>query len=185
MNVVGFVGSPREGGNTEILVNEVLSGAAEKGAETKVFNLNVLEIKGCQACRHCKSHEGCIIKDDMQTLYDEIIRADAIVLGSPIYMWQMTAQTKLFIDRLYALLDSNLSPRYDDKNMVLVFAQGAEDPNMFKSYIEHTANLFNHGKLQVRDIVVAAGVGAKGDVKQRENVMTQAKNIGQELVKST
>ena len=121
----------------------------------------------------------------MQTLYNEINQADAIVLGSPIYMWQMTAQTKLFIDRLYALLGPDLLPKHGGKDMVLVFAQGAEDPNMFKSYIEHTANMFKSGKLQVRDIVVASGVGAKGDVKQQENMMTKAKNIGQELVKST
>lgn len=183
MKVVGFVGSPREGGNTDILVNEVLSGAAEKGADTKVFHLNTLNIKGCQACYHCKSHEGCAIQDDMQSLYDEIIQADAIVLGTPIYMWQMTGQTKIFLDRFYALINSDLAPKHDGKKeMVFVVAQGAGEANAFKSYIEHTVNMFNYGKLHVSDIVIAAGMGAKGDVKQHHDVITQAKTAGKELV---
>ena len=65
-----------------------------------------------------------------------------------------------------------------------MFAQSAPDADTFKPYIEHTADMFSL-RMQVRDIVVAAGVDTKGDVKQQENVMARAKNAGQELVKST
>ena len=104
MKILGFVGSPREGGNTEILVKEVLKGADESGAETEIVYLNKLDIKPCQACMHCKSNNGeCATDDDMQTIYNQLKESDAVVLGSPIYMWQMSAQTKLFTDRLYAV----------------------------------------------------------------------------------
>ncbi|BDZ70449.1 flavodoxin family protein [Methanobacterium petrolearium] len=101
MKVVGFTGSPRKNSNTEILVKEALKGAGAAGADTAIFNLNQMSIKPCQACMHCKSHEGeCDIRDDMQIIYNEIQDADAFILGSPVYMWQMTAQAKLFTDRL-------------------------------------------------------------------------------------
>ena len=66
MKVVGFVGSPREGGNTEIMVKEILKRSSENGAETKIFNLNELNIKPCQAGMQCKTNDGvCATDDDM------------------------------------------------------------------------------------------------------------------------
>ena len=86
MKVVGFVGSPRIKGNTTSIVNEVLRGASEAGAETKIFNLNELGIRGCQACYKCQTPEGkCVQTDGMAPLYDEIFSADAVVIGTPVF----------------------------------------------------------------------------------------------------
>ena len=188
MYVAGFVGSPRKDGNTEILVNEILSGAAEKGAETKLFRLSTLNIKPCQACRYCKSHEECIIHDDMQMLYQEIRRADALVIGSPIYIGQMTAQTKLFVDRFYAFIRPDFSYRLDRKKMILAFTQGQKDTDVFRPYIDLTAKMFEH-RFDVNNVIIvggtgaitAGGTGARDDIKAQQGVMNNARTIGRTL----
>lgn len=95
MEILGFVASPRKGSNTKVLVEEVLKGASDAGAETKIFNLSKMDISPCKACQYCKSSEGkCATDDDMQSIYNEIKQASAFILGSPVYMWQMSAQGK-------------------------------------------------------------------------------------------
>jgi len=106
MKVVGILGSPRKGGNTATLVDRVLAGAGAAGAETRLWVLNDLNIKGCQACLYCKTHDHrCQLQDDMTPVYDDLRAAGAVVIGSPIYMGDVTAQTMLFINRLYAFLN--------------------------------------------------------------------------------
>jgi multimeric flavodoxin WrbA len=80
MNIIGFSGSPRKSGSTAIAVNTVLEGASERGANTRFFSASELEIKLCQACQGCVKGGGCVIKDDMQTVYDALKTADVLVL---------------------------------------------------------------------------------------------------------
>jgi len=111
MRIIGFIASPQKEGNTAWIVNKILEGAKEQGAETQSWSFSDLDIKPCQGCLSCHQGDrdrGCIINDDMQKLYDAIEHADALVLGSPIYMGQMSAQAKIFTDRLFALI----SPRF-------------------------------------------------------------------------
>jgi multimeric flavodoxin WrbA len=141
MKIVGFIGSPRTKGNTATIVNEVLRGALKASAETKVFNLNELGIHGCQACYKCQTPEGrCVQKDAMVPLYDEIYSADAVVIGTPIYMFQVTGQTKIFIDRLFAFLyqkdgkPGNFRNKLKGKKTLTVFSHGQPDSSPFASY---------------------------------------------------
>ncbi len=107
MKVIGFIASPRKEGNTAWIVNKILEGAKEKGAETQSWYFNDLDIKPCQSCYGCKQGDlRCVINDDMQKLYDALEHADALVLGSPTYMGQMSAQAKIFTDRLFAQYSS-------------------------------------------------------------------------------
>lgn len=184
MKAIGIIGSPRKGGNTDRLVNEVLAGAAEQGAETSVFHLNELTINGCQACMHCKTHAKCAIEDDMQPIYAEFLSADGLVIGTPIYMWQMTSQTKLFIDRLYAFRGNKHADTFAGKKMVLAFVQGAPDSQAFAPYIEHTVNMFKYAKLNVLGALVAPGMTNPGDVVNLADVMAQAKALGKRLSSS-
>ncbi|KKH46513.1 flavodoxin [Methanosarcina sp. 1.H.A.2.2] len=177
MKVLGLVGSPKVDGNTSRLVNAVLEGAAEKGAETVVYNLASLDIKGCDACCRCQEHGCCVIDDDMQKLYREIQAADVLVLGSPVYMWQMTAQTKLLIDRMTAFLRPDFSSRFDNKKLILVFTQGIQDRDAFKPYFEYTAGLLYYLGFDVLDTIVAAGTD-KLKVEFRPRLLEKAKALG-------
>ncbi|MGB9979293.1 flavodoxin family protein [Methanobacterium sp.] len=183
MKIIGFIGSPREGGNTEILVEEVLKGASEAGAETKSFNLDKMTIVPCKACMHCKSNNGeCATDDDMQEIYKELKEADAFVLGSPIYMWQMTAQAKLFTDRLYALFMTGFEEKYGKKDMALVFTQGNPDENLFSGYYNSTKDMFGFLGYNVVDMLASSGNPAPDDVKSKVDVIEKARKIGKKLV---
>jgi multimeric flavodoxin WrbA len=104
-NVMIVVGSPRKNGNSSALAKMVAAGARAARAEVETFYLRDLKIKPCTACDFCRkrSRPGCMIKDDMQKLYPKMREADAIVIASPIYWFTISAQTKLFLDRWYAL----------------------------------------------------------------------------------
>ncbi len=97
--VLGIVGSPRRGGNTEILVDKVLAGAEEAGALIEKVILNELNIKPCQACNTCYKTGQCKQDDDMLDLLDKMEQTQLWVLGTPIYWWGPTAQFKIFLDR--------------------------------------------------------------------------------------
>lgn len=183
MMVVGFSGSPRNGSNTDVLLDEMLKGARDAGAETKIFKLSNMDIGPCKACGYCKSSNGeCATADDMQILYKEIKEADAFILGSPVYMWQMSAQAKLFTDRLYATFGTGFEEKYGKKNVALVFSQGNPDENSFSVYFDYVQNMFGFLGFKVVDLFSSQGNNVPGAVKEKEGDLTKAKAIGRKLV---
>ncbi len=104
MKVLGIVGSPRKGGNTEIMIEEALAAAREAGAETDIFLVYDKTIAGCDGCHSCFQTGSCKIKDDMQSLYKKMEEADAILFGTPVYFHSYTAQAKAIIDRTFCFL---------------------------------------------------------------------------------
>ncbi len=182
MKILAVIGSPREEGNTTILVNEMLKGI--EGAEIKTFNLNKMDINGCQACMHCRQNEGCLRQDDMQSIYPQIATADILIVGFPIYMWQMSGQTKLFIDRLFAYYKQPFnSPYYKGKKVILTVCQGA-DEDIFKDYIERTREMFTFLGFDSCDSVVAGGTGAPGDVLDQQETIKKARKLVQKAMES-
>ncbi|HII80620.1 MAG TPA: flavodoxin family protein [Methanosarcina sp.] len=177
MKVLGLVGSPKVDGNTAKIVNAILEGAAENGAEAVTYNLASLDIKGCDACHRCQENGCCVIDDDMQELYQQIEEADTVVLGSPVYMWQMTAQTKLLIDRMTAFLRPNFSSRLDNKKLILVFTQGIPDRDAFEPYFEYTAGLLYYLGFDVLEIIVAAGTDNL-EVTFRPRLLEKSRDLG-------
>ncbi|KAF5038259.1 NADPH-dependent FMN reductase [anaerobic digester metagenome] len=177
IKVLGLVGSPKVDGNTAKMVDAILEGAAENGAETVIYNLASLDIKGCDACHRCQETGCCAIDDDMQELYRQIEEADAVVLGSPVYMWQMTAQTKLLIDRMTAFLKPNFSSRLDHKKLILVFTQGIPDRDAFNSYFEYTAGVLYYLGFDVLETIVAAGTDNL-EVAFRPRLLEKSRELG-------
>lgn len=185
MKVLGFTGSPRDSSNTEVLVEEALKGARDAGAETKIFNLGRMSIKPCKACMYCKENNGeCSTEDDMQLIYKEIQEADAFILGSPVYMWQMAAQAKLFTDRLYANFGTGFEEKYGKKDMALIFSQGNPDENLFKEYFNYTRNMFNFLGYNVTNLLSSHGNAIPGEVEHKEDMMEAARKMGSELANS-
>ena len=187
MKVIGFIASPRKEGNTAWIVNKILEGAKEEGAETQSFNFSDLDIKPCRGCNGCKqSDRGCIINDDMQKLYDAIEHADALVLGSPIYMGQMSAQAKIFTDRLYARFSPRFSPFFKEnavkQKLILSFNQGNPNADLFKLYIDYTKHMFEVLEFDVTEVPVVTGMRNE-PAHEREDLHIAMKDIGSSLVK--
>ncbi len=105
MNVLGLMCSPKKKRNTDTLVSSILDGAASRGASTEVLYINDLNFKPCQDCGYCRKINGCPFKDDMQLVYEKLIWADAVVVGSPTYYGSINAQSRMFIDRCFRFID--------------------------------------------------------------------------------
>lgn len=109
MKVVGIVGSPRIGGNTEFLMRTALDELELRSIEVEMIHLGEKDISGCRGCMKCP--EICIIQDDMIELYPVIEQADGIIVGSSTYFGQVTAQLKAFMDRSVFLWRKNMALR--------------------------------------------------------------------------
>lgn len=101
MKILGIIGSKRKTGNTSCLVQTALKAAQKKGAETELIFLGDYSIKDCTGCEGCKDTLKCVINDDMQKIYPLLLEADGIILGSPTYFYNISADMKAFIDRCY------------------------------------------------------------------------------------
>ena len=186
MKIMGFNGSPRKNGNTAWVINKVLEGANKQGAETEFFSCSALEIKPCQGCLGCHrlDERGCVINDDMQKLYSTLEKANVLVLGSPVYMGQMSAQTKIFTDRLFAQINPRFSPRFKEQNagkkLVLVFTQGNPDADMFRVYYDYTKHMFQLLEFEVIGLHVVAGMRSEAAC-EREGLEKEMKDVGAAL----
>jgi multimeric flavodoxin WrbA len=101
MKVLGIIGSNRKAGNTATMVSKILSTLEEMNIETEKLFLSDYNYSSCNGCEGCRKTYKCVLKDDMQDIYKKIMEADAIVIGSPTYFYNITAETKAFLDRLY------------------------------------------------------------------------------------
>ena len=162
MRVLGFNGSPRKDGNTAWAINMILDGAKEQGAHTECWHSGELDISPCRGCLGCVQNDKCVINDDMQRIYSALIQTDVIVLGSPVYMAQMSAQAKTFTDRLFALIAPRFSPRFKEENagkkLILLFTQGNPNAEMFQAYFDYTKNMFQMLEFDVIGLHVIAGL---------------------------
>ena len=181
MNVIGYIASPRMNGSTAWTVSQILEGAKEQGAQTQAFYAGALDIRPCKGCLGCTKTGKCVIDDDMQRLYAALKQADALVLGTPVYMGQMTAQAKTFIDRLFAQITPRFSPKFKEENagkkLVLAFTQGNPNPDMFKDYFDYTEKMLRLLEFDVRAVQVVAGTRG-GPACEQEGLQAILKNIG-------
>jgi multimeric flavodoxin WrbA len=182
MKVLGIVGSPRQGGNTEILVEEALAAAREAGAKTEIVLLADKQIAPCDACRSCVKTGACKINDDMQPIYKQMEAADALLLGSPVYFGYVTAQMKALIDRTYLFLrDFNLRGKVAAPILALRKVGAGQTRSQLYAYIVY------QGMIPIRG---AAGYGRqKGDVRTGEgsgfnvSAIEEARSTGKQIVK--
>jgi multimeric flavodoxin WrbA len=105
MNIIGINGSPRKKWNTATLVTKALEGAAAQGAATELVHLYDLDFKGCRSCFACKTKGGksygvCAVNDGLAPVLKKIADADALVIGSPIYLGTVSGETRSFLERL-------------------------------------------------------------------------------------
>lgn len=103
MNVIGISGTPRKGGNSEILLRYALKPFEDNGWDVKVFLLSELTIGPCRACDSCRETGNCIIQDDMKIIYDAFRWCNAIIISSPVYSRNISSQLLSVLDRHYAV----------------------------------------------------------------------------------
>ena len=188
--LVGFVGSPRKGGNTDILVDEALDAFRDTGGTTEKVMLSSLRINPCQGCFACMQglDSLCRQNDDMIELYQKMFDADALLWATPIYMWAPTAQMKVFLDRLFPLGDYQKTRwrcALKGKPIGLIIVYAEADP-------------LDSGVFQTRDIlevvakasgghiafVVHSSVGEKGTTRQETRLIKRVRLAAATILKT-
>jgi multimeric flavodoxin WrbA len=188
VKVIGYTASPRKEDNTAWVINTILESAKEQGGETQSWYSGDLDIKPCRSCYGCrKGDKGCVINDDMQKLYAALDTANALILGTPVYMGQMSAQAKLFTDRLFASKQylPRFSPHFKEadvvkKKLLLVFTQGNPDTSLFQEYFDYTKKMFQMLNFEIIDTVVVAGMREES-ARDRKGLYESLKGLGARL----
>lgn len=184
MKVTAFLGSPRKGGNTDILTHRILEGAGEAGLETEAIALRELKIRGCIGCEKCWQVEGrpCAFNDDMIALYDKIASSDVLIFSTPVYWYAPTTLMKAFIDRLVPLNRPQGKPLIRGKRAILVTAYEEEGPEAAEPMIRMFEMSFNWLGVDFAHRLVVDGTGPKGAVLEKTAALEQAHEIGTKLI---
>jgi len=189
MKVLGIMGSPRIGGNSDILLDQALAGAKDAGAEVEKIILDKKKISGCKDCKKCNQTGICAIKDDMLEIHKKILEADAIIHSVPVYFWAMTAQMKAYLDRWCALFDGDWNwhkayfPKMKGKRLGLITVCGDADV--------HTADPIVHSFKSTSDFTKLRWIGAvmtsatdKGEIAKDESAKRKAYELGRKAATS-
>lgn len=179
--VVVFMGSPRKKGNVDTILDEIIRGVNDNGAEVKKYYLNDMNIKGCQGCLYCRKTPSCALKDDMVEVYEDIKSAEYVIIGSPVYICQVSAQTKLLLDRLYPLTEINKAkhtPRFGEKKLIMVYTQAAPISFLFKRYFRYTAKHLKGMGLNHYKTIIATKAFEKDSTKHNSKILKKAYNLG-------
>jgi len=186
MKVLGVLGSPRIGGNSDLLLNQALTGAKEAGAKVEKIILSRKRIFGCLDCTKCNETGICVIKDDMLQIHQKILRSDAIIHSVPLYFWAMTSQMKAYLDRWCAFFDGEwkwhkaYAEKMKGKRIGLITVCG--DPNV------HTADPIVHSFRETCKFsglhlypVVQASAAQKGEIDRNQRAKKEAYQLGREI----
>jgi multimeric flavodoxin WrbA len=133
MKVLAVHGSPVPKGNSSLLSNHFCETAEKLGAQVESHHLNKLNYKGCQGCHTCKFKlDHCVLDDGVTPIINSMADSDVVVLSTPVYMFEMSGQLKLFLDRLYSLAGPNWASDPSDIRLPagksLLFIQAQENP---------------------------------------------------------
>jgi multimeric flavodoxin WrbA len=185
MKIIGIVGSPRRKGHTATLVEAVLRGAQAQGAETEMLCLGDYDIGGCLGCSACKQGDACVQGDDMHVIYRALESCQGLVLGSPIYLDHITAQTKAVLDRMYAYLGPQLESRFPQGIQgVICLTWEAANPHAYSDVGEWlSGRLRYYFGIETIDILTAEATDGV-PVSRRPELLERAREIGAKLAQS-
>ncbi len=181
MKIIGITGSSRHGMNTGTLVEKILDGARQQGAEVEHLYLGDYHLLPCQACEACRATRRCVLPDDMQRFHDAINSAQALVLGTPIYFDHVSAQLKLFLDRLYPYSGPNGENYFPPMQAAFVATWGDHNPHLYDNVPAWLGDrLACYFKVEPVGTITAADTGATftGD---QEALLRAAFALGQAL----
>ncbi len=181
--VLILLASPRKNGNCAILVDKLATGVKEAGGDPVIVHLQALKIAPCNACEACikNSAKGCVIQDDMQSIYAQLKSAHAVVLASPIYWFNYSAQLKLVIDRTYAIQGNNTYALTGKKvGIILTYADVDLNASGGINAMRSLEDMCRFVKADIVGIVHGSAEHA-GDIAKNTQLLNQAFELGKKL----
>ncbi len=176
MNILGILGSPRKRGNTEVLIDIALKEAKGHGATVSKAALRDRSIAPCDGCGKCQKSGKCAVKDDMQEIYQKMRDADGILWATPVYFWSMSGQTKIAMDRTYALTFPKLQLANKVGGLITVASiRGCMNTaNIFHMYFRYNSMFFAE--------MVNGYASAKGAIIEDKYTILQVKELVRQMV---
>jgi multimeric flavodoxin WrbA len=181
MKILAIVGSPRKGGNTQILVSRIAEGAKAGGAEVHTLFLRNLNIKECDGCHRCWRGKECSKNDDMRDVYRKIIENDAIIFGTPVYWYGPTGLMKLFIDRFVYFNCPENRTGIKGKRAIIAVPFEEENPETVRLVEEFFAKSLEYLQMRIVGKIVVGGVGKKGAILDKKQQLQEAYELGRKL----
>jgi multimeric flavodoxin WrbA len=189
LKVLGIFGSPRKGGNTEILLEEALKGAEKAGAEVERLHVTDFTVTPCKECHGCDETGRCVIPDDMQKIYPKLLEADIIILASPIFFYGITAWAKALVDRCqalwarkYFLKEPSLGKEGKKRKGFFISVGATKGQKVFEGAILTAKYFFDVLNAEYMGELVFRGIDAKGDILKYPEATQQAFEAGRRLV---
>ena len=176
MKFVGILGSAREGGNTDVLLNVALEEAKEGGVFVDKISLKDKSIAPCDGCMGCTKTGKCVIDDDAQDIYSKMLESDGIIWATPVYFWSMTGQTKTLMDRTYALLYPKLQLASKVGGLITVAGSRGcmNTANIFHMY-------FNYNHMFFAEFASGYAAG-KGEIKKNTLAINTVKEMVHQMI---
>ncbi|MDP3181861.1 MAG: flavodoxin family protein [Desulfobaccales bacterium] len=185
MKILGIWGSPRKGGNSELLLDAFLQGAAQGGAQVEKVALRELKISPCLEIYHCFKDGTCPIKDDMRGLYDKLLSAQVVALASPVFFYGLSAQAKAMIDRTQALWSRRYVLKQDfpggNRQGVLLCTGATKGRLVFVGCRLTAKYFFDAINVSYAAEILVRGVDAKGAILTKPETLTAATDLGRRL----
>lgn len=184
MRILGIYGSPREGGNTDVLLSELLRGAAGAGAEAAEIYARKLTVAPCRACHVCDRTGKCVMRDDFDAVADELEKADALVFATPIHFYTVSAHAMLLIDRAQSQWADRFvkkDERYTGKPLkpAALLAVGATRGKKLFDGLKLTAQYFFYATgYKLEHEILVPGVDEKGAILEVPEALKEAYDLG-------
>ena len=177
MNILVLSGSPRKGGNTDLLVDAFVKGASPKH-HVEVVSVHDYKINPCMGCNACFRREdhACCQKDDMQIVYEKMAKAEMLVIASPVYFYGLSAQLKTVIDRFH----NPIRDTFHIHKMALLLVGAASLPELFDSILVQYELCLKFFKMEDVGRVLVRSAKDKGDVKNGDSLQKTFK-LGQSI----
>jgi multimeric flavodoxin WrbA len=187
MKILGIMGSPRRQSNTEILLDKVLEGAKQEGAEVEKVVVSELKVSPCQEIYACLKDGNCPIEDDMQWLYDKLLEADHIAFASPIFFYGLTSQAKAIVDRCQALWARKHVLGMGKENNrirrgVFISVGATRGERLFDGAVLTVKYFFDAIGVKYAGDLLTRGIEDKAQIKEHPGTLQDAFHLGQQLV---
>ncbi len=182
------MGSPRIKGNTDLLLDEALRGAASQAADIEKLVVDKLNITACREYYACVKDGNCVIRDDMDEIYPKLLSADRIIIASPMFFYSLTAQVKTLIDRCQAhwarkYVLKQVMPNSGRKGAFI--AVGAtRGEQLFEGSILIIKYFFNAINVKYADELLVRGVDKRDEIKEHPTALSDAFELGKRLAQT-
>ena len=173
MKVVAIVGSPHADGNTSYLADQALEELASQGIETEKIVLGQCVIGPCLAHDKCGTFSACKVKDDAPGIIEKYNRADGVILASPVYFFDVSAQMKAFIDRNFFTFTHGGKKKAKYAGLIAIGGGGGAD--------ETIATLKRFAGLPDENCFVVAGYTGQDSAKNNPIIIKQARDMGKKM----